>query len=322
MKKLAIIFSVLLVVFIGLWAVKMGAPLTPNNPFINGLSEAAPWWERLPEGSTPQADTGWKLDPEIPSNYIPVLGADELYMVVNEDGTIKEYRHRTKQPDGSWLWESINPDIPENYEPVAGLENVYRVTDADGAVHFYRYHRNSDDTYYFVEVDKDGNDLKKIIAPINDDGIPANYVRIDGTNIYAIYNEHGVLTGYKERVKLEDGSYGWRDCDGPSFNKQGSWGDWDIGSGGLPGGMTIPGDDGHGGNITIINGSTGEERGYIETNTTTETKRENGYTIIYETTVTYEYDLQGKLVKTTKDGPTEINRFPTTSLNEDLLPSN
>lgn len=323
MKKLLLILGALIAIFIVVWALRMGSPLTPNNPFVGGLSSDAPWWERLPSGETPQPDDSWTLDPEIPGNYIPVLGAEELYMVVNENGAIKEYRHRIKQTDGSWVWETVNPDIPQNYEPVEGLDNVYRVVEADGAVHYYRYHRNSDDTYYFIEVDEQGNEIEKDIAPTNNDGIPANYVRVDGTNVYAIYNEHGVLIGYKERVKTEDGSYGWRDCDAPSAQGGGqgsSWGWGDIGNGGIPGAV-VPGTTGQGGNITIINGETGEKKGYAETRTTTETREENGFTVVYETTVTYEYDLQGSLIKTSKEGPTEINRFPTTAISSDILPS-
>lgn len=322
MKKLLIIFFALLVCFIAVWTYKIGTPLSPSNPFEDGLSEDTPWWETIAAGETPQADDDWKLDPEIPDNYIPVLGEDELYIVINEDGTIQEYRKRIQQEDGSWVWETVNPDIPENYEPVEGLENVYRVTEEDGSVHYYKYHRNSDDTYYFIEVDKNGNEIETNIAPVDDKGIPKNYIRIDGTNIYAVYNEYGVLIGYKERVQLENGTYSWRDCDAPTSSGQNSldWNSGNISTGtGAILGTTVVGDSGKDGNITIINGDTGEEKGYSETKTTTEIKEEDGYFVVYETTITYEYDLQGSLSKTQKSDSEEINRLPITEENRKIL---
>jgi len=76
------------------------------------------------------------------------------------------------------------------------------------------------------------------------------------------------------------------------------------------------------GDIYIVTGGDNEEKtGYQETNTYTETKQEDGWTIVYETTITKVYDLEGNLISTKKDGPTEINRFPTTAINSEILPS-
>ena len=102
----------------------------------------------------------------------------------------------------SWLWADVNPDIPDNYEAVDGLENVYRVTSEDGTVKYYRYIRNEDDTFAFVEVDENGNDIEISIPKA--DEIPENYAHISG-NIYAVCNEHGVIIGYMERISNEDG---------------------------------------------------------------------------------------------------------------------
>lgn len=74
------------------------------------------------------------LDPEILENYLPVPGEDEVYMVIDEDGNIVQYRHRTQQKDGSWKWEDVTSEIPDNYEPVSGLKDVYKVVNADGNV--------------------------------------------------------------------------------------------------------------------------------------------------------------------------------------------
>ena len=153
--------------------------------------------------TAPKAEEEWCLDPEIPLNYIPVPGEDELYMVVDDSGNIIGYRHRIKQADGSWIWEDVNPDIPENYEKVEGLENVYKVTDEEGKTSYVMYVRNSDDTFCFVPVDKNG-------IPLDDgkdaDKITDEYVHVD-ENVYAVYNDENVKIGYSELVKQSDGSY-------------------------------------------------------------------------------------------------------------------
>lgn len=310
MKKIIIILSLLLVVFIGVWTVKLKTPMDAGDPYADGLSEDAPWWEVLPEGTAPTPDDEWVLDPEIPDNYIPVLNGDELYMVVDDDGNIVKYRQRIRQEDGSWLWQDVDPNIPQDFIPVEGLENVYMTTDADGAVRYYRYTRNPDDTFFFTEVDAQGNPLPDE-TPAADE-IPPNFIRVSG-NIYAIYNEYGVLIGYKERVLREDGTYAWVECDAPADTGQNS--------GKIPG-VSVEPSGGGTGDIYIVTGGDNEEKtGYQETNTYTETTQEDGWTIVYETTITKVYDLEGNLISTKKDGPTEINRFPTTAINSEILPS-
>lgn len=310
MKKLLIILFVLVMAFIGIWIMKLKTPLDPNQ---NNPSSSLPWWETVAEGTLPTADEDWVLDPEIPENYIPVLNADELYMVIDENGNIEKYRHRTRMEDGTWVWEDVDPNIPENYEAVEGLDNVYRVVGEDGSVRYFKYTRNSDDTYFFTEVDEHGNPLKNDTPQGSE--IPKNYVRVDG-NIYAVYNEYGVLTGYKERYIDANGNYAWRDCDAPVKQE-----DNNPIAGGIPGYTG----GGTGGDIYIINNGTDTqqtEEGYIETETITDTKRTNdGWTVVYETKVTRVYDRSGNLVSTKKEGPTEVNRFPTTSINEDILPT-
>ena len=310
MKKIVVILVVLIAAFLIVWTVKLKTPLVAADPYADGLSTERPWWEVLPEGATPTPDDAWVLDPEIPENYIPVLNGDELYMVIDDDGKILKYRQRTKQDDGSWLWSDVDPNIPENYVAVEGLENVYMLQAEDGAVRYYKYTRNEDDTYFFTEVDAQGQELVQEV-PVNDE-IPPNFVRVAG-NVYAIYNEYGVLIGYKERVLREDGSYAWIECDPPVQENQPT--------GGIPG-FEIGGGSGSGGDIYIVTGDDGETKtGYVETNTQTETNQEEGWTVVYETTIIKTYDMSGTLISTKKEGPTEINRFPTTSINTDILPS-
>lgn len=314
MKKILLIFGVLIVAFIAVWAAKLRTPLTPTDPYATGLSDEAPWWETNPN-ETPTPEDEWVLDPEIPSNYIPVLGGDELYMVVDEEGNIIKYRQRTLQEDGSWLWEDVDPNIPSNYEAVPGLENVYKVTEADGSVHYYRYTRNPDDTFYFTEVDENGNPLEDD-TPDNGE-IPANFVHV-GNNIYAVYNEYGVLVGYKERVQNADGTYTWVDADPPASTQQ----TIPSGTGGIPGQTVVPnqGTGTGGGDIYIVTDDPEQtEQGYKEEETYTETKEDGDWVVVYETIVTREYDEHGNLVSTKKDGPNEISRFPKTEVNESFF---
>lgn len=308
MKKAMIAMIVLIIAFFTIWAIKLRSTVEPVDPFTPDASGSKPWWQSAPNAE-PTPDADWVLDPEIPDNCIPVLGGNELYMVVDEDGNIIKYRRRVKQEDGSWLWEDVNPDIPENYEAVPGLDNVYKVTNADGTVHYYRYTRNQDDTYYFTEVDEHGNPLKKDDA-LSNDAIPANYVHVSG-NIYAVYNEHGVLIGYKMRVENEDGTFSWVDCDPPQGGNQ--WG-----GGGIPNMNQGTGTSGNT-NVTIINPTQEPTKINKTEEKVTDIKQEGEWTVVYETTVIKTYDEYGELLKTEKSGPTEINRFPTTDVSQDIL---
>ncbi len=309
MRKLFILFCCLQIVFCGLWVVKAKEPENRPDAYAYGIDyKEGAWW--LQTADMPEADEDWCLDPEIPLNYVPVLGEDELYMVIGEDGKIEGYRHRTKQENGTWVWEDVNPDIPESYEAVEGLENVYRVTNEDGTVQYFKYIRNEDDTYCFIEVDEHGNKIDTE-AP---DGmvIPENYHRVKG-NIYAVVNEHGVITGYMERYLDDEGVYHWRICDKPAESEknentpavspneqQGAQENYEENNQ----------ETGHG--ITIISPGVAQEPitggGYVETETIVDRKTNGGWIITYQTIVTRTYDANGKLISTKKDGPVEVSK--------------
>ncbi len=326
MKKILAVFAALLIAFIGIWTLKLRAPLKPVDPFATGLTDGKPWWEINP-GEAPTPDDEWVLDPEIPSNYIPVLGGHELYMVIDEDGRVIKYRQRIQQEDGSWIWEDVDPNIPQNYVPVEGLKDVYMVKDADGTIHYYKYTRNSDDTYYFTEVDENGNPIRNEVTeniPKDNNEIPLNYVRIDGTNIYAVYNEHGVLIGYKERVQNADGTYSWVDVDAPAQNQQ-SGSNFNWNQQGIPTITPPPQQSGTqiqqgGSSSVVIDGYIPTEKGYRSVDSFTEQKRQNGWVIVTETIITKEYDKNGELISTKKEGPTEINRYPESEVSNQLIP--
>ena len=256
----------------------------------------------------------WVWDTKIRYNKIRVRGGKTFDWVVDENGSILKYRQRTRHEDGSWVWKDVDPNIPANYEAVPGLKGIYKVTEPDGSIHYYKYTRNPDDTYFFTEVDEFGNPL---VDSNPDNGeIPKNFVHVSG-NIYAVYNKYGVLVGYKERIQNTDGSYTWVDADPP----QSSSGNGQPMSGsGIPTGKQS-GTGTQGGDIYIVTGSDDGEtqKGYKEEETYTDTKQEGDWTVVYETIVTRTYNEAGDLISTKKDGPTEVNRFPTTDVNASIL---
>ena len=308
MKKLGLTFAVLLIAFCGIWVYRFQNPID-TRPNDATAQQPDIWWEN---DDLPQADPEWVLDPEIPVNYIPVPGRTELYMIIDDAGNIQEYAKRVQGDDGGWLWEyGINPNIPENYEAVIGLENVYKVVNDDGTISYYKYIRNDDDTFAFVPVDENGEELKSETE--DDDFIPENYKRIKG-NIYGVYNEHGVCIGYKERKYDEKTQkYYWVDAEKPKDNSESA----------KPPKPTEPDNS----QPTTPQPSTPQQGGdrpenpttpsepnkdtYQSVETYTETKVAGGWVITYQTTITKVYSsADGRLLSTKKDGPTEISRTP------------
>lgn len=265
--------------------------------------------------TAPTAEEEWTLDPEIPVNYLPVAGEDEVYMVLDDSGNIVGYRHRTQQEDGSWLWTDIEDPNAEHYEKVDGLDHIYKVTDKDGTSSYQQYVRNEDGSYAYVPVNENGVPL--------DDGADAttidttHYVHKSG-NVYGLYNDNGVLTGYRERVK--DGeNYVWKVTDPPKSSTS-DLQEWSEAKKDNANQGDLSADSGDGtqnsGNNGVIVGGSGAESSqidngdgtYTKTETNVSTKTEDGYCITYKTTVTSVYDTNGTLISTQKDGPYEVSR--------------
>ena len=300
MKRIILLLMTLLTIFFVTWGVKAKTPI--NRPSNLEEEQETPWYEN--KYTSPQAGEEWTLDPEIPLNYIPVPGQDELYMVVDDSGKIIGYRHRTKQADGTWVWEDVNPDIPDNYEKVDGLENVYKVTDANGKTSYYLYVRNDDDTFCFVPVDEHGNPLDDGKAA---DKIDDNYVHVDG-NVYAVYNEDNVKMGYRERVKDDSGNYIWKVCEEPEIDNSVGNG---LGSLYKKTGNDAKTDQNSGSSVLVGNGNSKKDNGdgtYTVTDKTVSTETKGGYLYTYQTTVYSTYDKTGNLISTKKDGPYEISK--------------
>lgn len=357
MRQLIVLLVVLIGGFLGSWTYKIKTPVNRPNEYAEGYSaDSGAWWN-----DTQEVDDSWQLDPEIPLNYIPVPGESELYMVIGTDGQIIEYRKRTKQIDGSWVWETVNPDIPSNYEPVEGLENVYKVTYEDGTVKYFKYVRNADDTFAFVEVDENGNEIN-----VNKDAtkIDGKHVHITG-NIYQRLDDNGVVIGYDKRLKKDDGTFEWMPTDLPDVNSDltNFAKDW-TGGNNNPN-MQVPSLDTSGVdsmaqamaqanaeaargsqditnvNINISNpgGGSGNygnvyvpeieeptvinnpDGTHTEVEVVRETKTIDGITSTYETYVKKTYDSAGNLVQTMKEGPYQVDTTQIPSQDEEPVQS-
>ena len=278
MKKMTVVFSVFFLIFIVTWMVSDKTPVERPESYANGMMENNTWWNIPPDISA--VDDSWKLDPEIPDNYVPVPGSSELYMA-EENGNIKAYYKRDKQEDGSWTWTEVNPDIPGDYEPVSGLKDVYKLTGEDGSVTFRKYVRNEDDTFAFVEVDKDGNYINDSISG---DAVPDNYELL-ADNVYAVKDAQGVTYAYRKRSVKGKGKYSWEYVSKP---------------------QTLSPQENE--KEHIPSQSTNPDGTYSETETVYTNEKKNGWNIRYKTIVIRTYDSEGVLVRTKKDGPTEISK--------------
>ena len=219
MKQLIALFVILFGSFLGLWTYKLQEPVPRPDAYVEGIvSDAGNW-------VSDNDIESWTLDKTIPANYVPVAGKDEVYMVIDDDGNIINYRKRTLGTDGkTWLWEDIDTNIPEGWEVVPGLESVYKVSGENGDVTYYRYIRNSDNTFAFVEVDENGNEVNKNTDATKIDG---KHVLISG-NYYKVLNDSGVVIGIDKRIenpesdKTENNSvkYIWTPVSYPEFLKE------------------------------------------------------------------------------------------------------
>lgn len=316
MNKLLIILIGMLIVLGCIWYFKSSAPAERHSDAV--YDETLGQWWSTSNLTDVSVDKNWILDPEIPINYVPVIGEEEVYMVLNEDGTVNRYRKRMKNGD-MWIWEDlIEEDEPVSFKPTA-LTDVYAYkSDEDDTEKLYQYFRNEDGSYAYVEVDSNGN-LIGYDRP-NGNNIPSNFVSVDGNNIYAAIDEHGVIIQFWER-KIDDmGAVTWVQIANPyavSFSSGSSynWGDGfrPSSGGGIGGGIgdtSLPNADLP--QLDLTDGQT------TSTETFRETETVGGWKITYETVYTYVYNRDGSLYSTLKDGPNEVERVQVFSQQTDL----
>lgn len=139
--------------------------------------------------------------------------------------------------------------------------------------------------------------------PVNENGVPlddgADATTIDTThyvhksgNVYGLYNDNGVLTGYRERVK--DGeNYVWKVTDPPKSSTS-DLQEWSEAKKDNANQGDLSADSGDGtqnsGNNGVIVGGSGAESSqidngdgtYTKTETNVSTKTEDGYCITYD----------------------------------------
>ena len=305
MKKLIFIFAMSVVILGTVWYFKSTTPAERNDT-VQYSKGAGVWWDTT-MWSNVKTDTGWILDPDIPSNYIPVLGLEETYMVLNEDGTVNRYRKRVKDDAGNWVWSDIiEDDMPFSFRPSVVDDDIYSYIGSSGEEELYRYVRNGDDSYAFVPVDENGTDIGYEMP--QGDSLPDNLVLVNG-NVYASLDDHGVIVKLWERNINELGAIYWQEIHRPYQN---------AGSG-----ITDPFtncDNNHLSPVTAeitISESTSitppndvclSEGQTFSTETYTESKTTGGWEVTYETVYTYIYNADGSLYATYKDGPNEIER--------------
>lgn len=207
MKKLILTLAASVVVMGSVLYFK-STTLTERNDTVEYSNGAGVWWDTT-MWSNVKAETDWILDPEIPVNYVPVIGLDETYMVLNDDGTVNRYRKRVKDEAGNWVWSDvIEDDMPVSFVPSVIDDDIYTYIGSGGKEEYYRYVRNGDDSYAFVPVDENGNDVGYELP--QGDSLPENFVLVED-NLYASLDDHGVIIKLWERYINELGAVKWQE---------------------------------------------------------------------------------------------------------------
>ena len=308
MKKLILIFAMSVVILGTVWYFKSTTPAERNDT-VQYNKGAGVWWDTTMWANV-KTDTDWILDTDIPPNYIPVLGLEETYMVLNEDGTVNRYRRRVKDEAGNWVWSDIiEDDMPVSFRPSTIDDDIYSYIGSNGKEELYRYVRNGDDSYAFVPVDENGTDIGYEMP--QGDSLPDNLVLVNG-NVYASLDDHGVIVKLWERNINELGAIYWQEIHRP-YQDNGS-------------GVTDPYSDRDNTHLspvttekttseviettrsTLPNGVSLKNGQTCSTETFTESKTTGGWKVTYETVYTYIYNADGSLFATYKDGPNEIGR--------------
>ena len=151
---------------------------------------------------------------------------------------------------------------------------------------YVRYLRNSDNSYAYVDCDSDGNDTDDKDAST----IPSNYICVS-ENVYAVYNEHGVLIGYRERIIDENGNYVWVVTDKPvDAVLPDSNGGNNNSSNGNDGGNGSSGNNSSNGSSNIFN-TPDDDSGSV---TEEETKQEYNSDGTYTQTTSYTEKMQDR----------------------------
>lgn len=253
--------------------------------------------------TTPDSD--WILDPTIPSNYIPVPGETDIFMVLNEDGSVKEYRKRTPNDEGGWDWTTIENPTGKNIEKVKETPygDVYRLSN-DEFEEFKRFVIDENGGFAWVDTDENGLDTG---LPTTSQ-LPDNYVPVLD-NTYAVYNDNGVLQSFLKRTVDDAGNFQWALTARPEMIAYQSFDREDLSN--VDFSQVLQ----NGTDYQFGEMSYGDEvwspAGDVKTSTVSypEQKEVDGYVIVYETVVTTKTDKDGNVLSTKKES-FEKGRYP------------
>lgn len=282
-KWIIIILASLIGVFVLVWqvGVKGASAIFGNKHSTQSIAKQIK--------TTPDAD--WILDPEIPSNYVPVPGETNVFMVLDENGNIIEYRQRTQAEDGTWNWSTIDNPTDEKIAKVGDTAygQLFKFTDKDGDEKYKRFVVDNNRGFAWVDTDKNGLDLN---LPKGAD-IPDNFVPVND-NTYAVYNDNGVLQSYLQRA-LEENDYLWKLVNKPDTVAASNY-------------ATNSGYDGDVINNFVFGDSTYDSEswspgGDIKTSVNRYTTQQevDGEIVTLEVTITKTEDKNGQLLSTKKD---------------------
>lgn len=328
MQKLLITLTALVLLFGGLWAYKLKtAKIEKTSETVETVKKDM-WWLEDTDYSIEDVEEEWLLDATIPSNYVPVPDADELYMVIDDNGNIIEYRHRYKLEgdEDTWYWETVEEEKESEFKPVEGKEGLFYKLNDKGEKEYYKYIRNEDNTYAYVRVDENGSslELKENIEKVEEtQKIPENFIEIKD-DLFAVLNDNNVVIGYVNKDTDENNNILWSEItQGEIENKLENEKKPTISittkeplvvtspviTTKPPVVTTAPvHSDTPTATVTTKPSENETDKSYTKEVTELSTKIVGDYKITYETTYIYTYDADGILISTKKGATKEISR--------------
>ena len=119
------VFLCLLAVFFVSWGIKAKALVEKPRELDDNLN-VAKWFE---SGYTsPEAEKTFVLDSTIEDNYIPIMGKENYFYVVDDNGKVIKIRKRVKGIDGKWAWEDVDGNT-DGMKCINKEKNIYETTD-------------------------------------------------------------------------------------------------------------------------------------------------------------------------------------------------
>ena len=206
MKRILSLFLCLLIVFFISWGIKARALVERPNDLNDNLN-AEKWFESS-SYTSPTAEATFTVDRSIDDNYIPIMGKENYYYVIDDDGKVKAIKRRVKMADGSWGWTDVE-EKAEDIKQIDKEKNIYEITDKNGNKKYVKYIRDKKkNKSTYVETDKEGN-LKNYDRDATTIDNSTHKLEDGKNNIYGLYNKDGIRIGTVQRKKDKNGKYIW-----------------------------------------------------------------------------------------------------------------